>query len=158
MMRVRMKTGVGIGLILVILLVLMAGNAYLAKPKNTMTIHTVTYENSAVGLVYTLYDSEQDLKITTPFYELAAAPGADKSYLSSAITCSISRTDKGQDEFRLGPDGKRIPVKIYRGVKATYKTDGAVYELQLENGDRIEACDVIRWNPHRLGKPQFINQ
>lgn len=144
-------------LIALILIVFIAGNAYLAKPQNTMTIYTAVYENSTVGMVYTLYDSERDLKITTPYYELAASPGADKSYLSSSITCSISRTEKSQEEFLVDTDGKRKPVKIYKGMKATYKTDGAVYELQLENGDRIEACDVTRWNTHRLGKPQFIN-
>lgn len=156
-MNAKVKKQSGI-LAVLIIMILVAGNAYLAKPQNSMTIHTAIYQNSKVGLVYTLYDSERDLKITTPFYELAANPGADKSYLASAITCFISRTEKGDGEFLLTADGQRKPVKVYRGAKATYKTDGAVYELIFENGDRLEACDVSRWNSHRLGEPQLITQ
>lgn len=153
--RIKKRAGV---LAILIIIILMAGNAYLAKPQNSMIIHTAVYESSAVGLVYTLYDSERDLKITNPFYELAANPGADTSYLSSAITCFISRTEKGDGEFLLTADGQRRPVKLYRGVKATYKTDGAVYELTFENGERMEACDVARWNSHRFGEPRLITQ
>lgn len=153
----KLKIGLGIFLGLVLGGFIFNNWLYAASAQKTMTISTVTYEHKTAGTVYTLYDSEHDQKITTPYYELAKEPGADKSYLSTAITCSISKTTKEDNSYIATTDGKNRPQKIYQGMKATYKTDGAVFEISLENGDKYEACDVSRWNYNRLGQPRLEN-
>jgi hypothetical protein len=135
------------------LLAVAVGSIFFADQKKTMTIYTASYKNSSIGTVYTLYDQENDLKITTPGYELAAEPGADKAYLATAITCSISKSLEATPSYLVNEQGKNRPLKIYQGMKATYKSDGAVFLIYLENGDQYSACDVSKWNYSRLGNP-----
>lgn len=123
----------------------------------TMVLYTVTYTDKQMGVIYTLYDKKNDLKITTPDYELSANPAVPaRSYLIAPIICSISRTTPKTTISVTTADGQKRPMKIYQGMKATYKTDGAIYILYLENGEVYESCDASKWNQSKLGPPKYI--
>jgi len=144
---------------LLLILLMVAGYSLLGTPQEpVMLLYTVTYSDKQAGVIYTLYDKKNDLKITTPDYEMAANPSiTDRSYLSAPIICSISRTTPKTVISVTAADGQNKPAKIYQGMKATYKTDGAVYSLYLENGEVYEGCDASKWNHNKLGPPKFEN-
>jgi hypothetical protein len=144
---------------LLIILLLISGYTLLGTVQEpVMLLYTVAYTNNQAGIVYTLYDKKNDLKITTPDYELAANTKAPvSSYLTSPIICSISRTEPKTAIAAPTTDGQNRPLKIYHGMKANYKTDGAVYVLYLENGEVYEGCDAGKWNYNKLGPPQYVD-
>lgn len=144
---------------MLVILLLVAGYTLIgASQEPIMFLYTVAYTDKQVGEIYTLYDKKNALKITTPDYKLAADPKVPvRSYLSSPIICSISRTDPKTAIAVPTADGQKRPAKVYHRMKATYKTDGAVYVLYLENGDVYESCNAGKWNYNKLGPPKFID-
>jgi hypothetical protein len=148
-----------LAVILLIVLLLVAGYSFLGADREpSMELYTVAYTDKQAGTVYTLYDKKGDLKITTPDYELAADPAVPiRAYLSAPIICSISRMDPKTTIADKTADSQNRPKKMYHGMKATYKTDGAVYMIYLENGEVYEGCDVGKWNHSRLGQPKYID-
>lgn len=147
-----------LAVIVLIILVIVAGyNLVGTTQEPTMMLYTVTYTDKQAGVVYTLYDKKNDLKITTPDYELAANPAIPRSsYLTAPIICSISRITPKTAIAETTADGQNRPAKIYNGMKARYKTDGAVYSLYLENGEVYDGCDASKWNYNKLGAPQHV--
>lgn len=146
-----------IAIMLIILVIVSCYSIMGAVQEPIMVLYTVTYTDKQLGVIYTLYDKKNDLKITTPDYELSANPAVPAhSYLIAPIICSLSRTTSKTAISVTNADGQNRPMKIYQGMKATYKTDGAIYILYLENGEVYESCDASRWNHSRLGPPKYI--
>lgn len=144
-------------IILLIVVVVAWYSIFGSKQEPTMVLYTVAYTDKQAGVIYTLYDQKNDLKITTPDYELAANPKVPtRDYLSAPIICSISRTTPKTAIAVTTADGQNRPTKIYQGMKATYKTDGAVYSIYLENGEVYEGCDASKWNHSKLGQPKYV--